>query len=262
MLPRYIHKKGGDVRKPTVVNAIDYLPAAGAKKNKPASCLALPQHSSPVQGEMSVPDHALSPSPGNVRVAGIKKLEADKDTASVQLILDEIEKRAFASGKAAAVAELATDKLMLETKVYSAIAALEKASQDCFVLIEPQVIALSLEIARKIMLNEALIDRFFIAGAVKLALERMRLSMPVTLVVAPEDHNYWLDFSRNLSSLIHELKIESDPKISAGMCICRTASSILDMGMDAQLAEVAAKFRELLIENQVRTPANDAAVHD
>jgi flagellar assembly protein FliH len=115
-----------------------------------------------------------------------------------------------------------------------------------FQQVESEVVSLALSIARKILYREAQVDPLFLAGAVRVSLEKIAAGTHVQLRVHPSQVNSWKEF------LAREIRIDPMPEVVADSslnpvdCILETDLGSANLSLDAQLKEIEKGFLDLL----------------
>jgi flagellar assembly protein FliH len=129
--------------------------------------------------------------------------------------------------------------------IQDAIAAFKAEREGYFNRIEPEVVQLSLAIARKILHREAQIDPLLLTGLVHVALEKLDAGTRVRLRVPPADSHFWNEFfGRSTSPAIPELS--GDPTLQHGQCILETEIGSTQISLETQLKEIEQGFFDLL----------------
>jgi len=171
------------------------------------------------------------------------KKELEQEKLRTKTLLEEVERRGFEAGAAAARAEGKEAQQALERTLRLSIDALDRAAIAWRSHAETEVVALSLAIARKVLGHEAQLDRLLLAGAVRSAVERLHPRTEAVLLVAPEDLSAWQKHFAGMPS--DRLRIEADATLTPGSCLCRSGASVLDLRVEAQLGEITRKFAAL-----------------
>ncbi len=230
------------------IQNMDYLPAAAGYQPGVAAPLRLLQQAD--SGMHEPAGHGSGrQQQGRTEQEGLKtKLEEEQ--ARARLLYEEIERRGFAAGEASARAQSLEAMRVGEQGLRSAIQAFEQAGRESLARIEPAVVALSLEIAHKILGHEAQLDPLLLAGAVRSAIDQMHPATAVVLVVPVADEPRWQSFLARTPELAGRIRVESDPALLPGSCLCRSGLSSRDLSVPAQMEEIAGRFKELLAANR------------
>jgi flagellar assembly protein FliH len=114
---------------------------------------------------------------------------------------------------------------------------------------EPEMVALCLEIARKIIQAELRTNPEIVKSVVAAAVEKINGSPRVTIKVHPDQvesvRAHWLQaFGENYRE--KEWLIEGDPTVYPGGCVLHTKYGSLDAQIGAQFAEIQKTFALLL----------------
>lgn len=118
--------------------------------------------------------------------------------------------------------------------------------------IEMQVVRLALEIARRILHREVSMDRHLAEAMVRVALDRLGATGPITIRLHPDDVAAVSDRVRTGDG---SLTLVADANVSRGGCLVEADAGFVDGGLDAQFAEIA----HALFEDEERHPARVAA---
>jgi flagellar assembly protein FliH len=104
---------------------------------------------------------------------------------------------------------------------------------------EQEVARLALAIAARILRREAEIDPLFLTGAVRVALGQLAEKTSVSLHVPAEDANLWKETLAQLPNLRIRPSVISDEQLHSGDCLVETELGSADLGVHAQLGEIA-----------------------
>ena len=106
-----------------------------------------------------------------------------------------------------------------------------------FANVEAEVVRLSLAIAARVLHREATMDPLLLAGAVRVALERVAEGSEVVLRVPVDEVEVW----RGVAS-----SVVGDERLSMGECVLETSVGKVELGVRAQLEEIERGFFDLL----------------
>lgn len=128
----------------------------------------------------------------------------------------------------------------------------EQAIREREILIhgaEPEIANLSIEIARKIVGKELLLDRGAIAGIVEAAMSKIKGAREsVTIRVNPQDYEEVLknkDVYGRMVEGLKNLEIASDNKLEPGDCLIETNLGNVDARIKTQLETLRIAFKEV-----------------
>lgn len=173
------------------------------------------------------------------------KVEGTDENKSLVTLMEEMERRGYLSGTSNAQKECDQELKKKSLLVFNAVEALTREATLISVNLEAEVVKLSLEIAKKILSHEAQIDRMFLAGAVRLAIDKFKATSEIMLIVAPEDISSWQQIMAEKPTISNEVSIVGSKSIQPGMCSCKVGDSKLDFSIDGQLAEISRRFEEI-----------------
>ena len=142
---------------------------------------------------------------------------------------------AEAEGRAAAVLEEARLSGLARGRAEAAALAAGAAVERDRILAAagPEVVALALEGARKVLDGEVRTAPEVVAGLARRAVEAARERRSVRLRVSGAD------LERVRAALPAGLAVEPDPDLGRGACVVVTEAGRIEAGLDAQLAEIA-----------------------
>ena len=107
---------------------------------------------------------------------------------------------------------------------------------------EPELVRLSMAIARRILRRELSVDPDSLHGLIKVGLEKIEASEIHRVRVHP-DHASVL--ARLLEGSARPVDIAADPGLPVGAVIFETARGSLDTGLETQLKEIERGFADL-----------------
>jgi len=136
-----------------------------------------------------------------------------------------------------------TGELDAKTKRASSAAALldQFAQQRDHFLehAEQEVARLALAIAARILRREAEIDPLFLTGAVRVALGQLAEKTSVGLHVPAAEADLWKETLAHIPNLRIRPSVISDEQLHPGDCLVETELGSADLGVHAQLGEIA-----------------------
>jgi flagellar assembly protein FliH len=110
---------------------------------------------------------------------------------------------------------------------------------------EQQLIGLSMEIARKVLMQEIKAGRYEVAPIVREALSRLPSRMDAVVHLHPDDlARCELASQGGESSVIEGVKFVSDPGIHRGECLVRTEHGTVESSIDGHIGEIAKALTE------------------
>jgi flagellar assembly protein FliH len=129
--------------------------------------------------------------------------------------------------------------------IYKALEAFRREREEYFSRVEPEVVQLSLAIARKILHREAQIDPLLLTGLAHVALEKLDSGTRVRLRVPPADTHFWNEcFAQSGGAIVAE--ISGDPSLKHGECVLETEIGSTQISLETQLKEIEQGFFDLL----------------
>src|SRR5579884_3788568 len=106
--------------------------------------------------------------------------------------------------------------------------------------------SLALSIARKILYREAQVDPLFLAGAVRVSLEKLAAGTRVQLRVHPSQVNHWKEFLAGQNRIDPMPEVVADNSLSTVDCVLETELGSTNLSLEAQLKEIEKGFLDLL----------------
>jgi flagellar assembly protein FliH len=205
----------------------------------------------------SGPSIPLTPNP-NKPVSGIEMASSDflaveqKSESLIrqaQIKASEIEKDAYEKGFAEgqkAGQEVGENMMEALLKQYAkSLEELRKLRKDVFVSSEREVIRLALEVAKKLIKREVVLDEELILTLVKVALSRAAEQTVLTVRVNSKDYQVIQRYqsAQSSGSLLNDgVKLIEDSAISRGGCLIETESGLVDARIEEQLREIEKGF--------------------
>jgi flagellar assembly protein FliH len=149
-------------------------------------------------------------------------------------------------GQHASETALNADQQKNQARITTAIEAFRIERQKYFKDVEREVVRLSLAIASRVLHREAQMDPLFLAGAVRVALDKLADSSGVVLRVAPAQVLVWQEMFRLSENANAQPEILGDLSLSSGECVLETRLGTIEVGVQAQLEEIEKGFFDLL----------------
>lgn len=125
--------------------------------------------------------------------------------------------------------------------------------------VEPELVQLSLAIARKILEREAELDPTLLSGLVRIALDRMGAGSAVRLRVPPAQLSGWQG-SDGWKRSRYQLELAEDDTLQPGDCLVETDLGSANFGFAAQLKEIEAGLLGILAQRPAPSPSPRAGM--
>ncbi len=149
-------------------------------------------------------------------------------------------------GRHAAAAEFEQERVQMRQQIAQALEAFRQQRERYFHSVEREVVRLALAVAARILHRQAQMDPLFLAGAVRVALEKLSDTTGVTVRVAPAQVLAWQEMFRLHGGVRMQPEVLGDLNLSAGECILETRLGTVELGVKAQLEEIEKGFFDLL----------------
>lgn len=149
-------------------------------------------------------------------------------------------------GQHAAAAGSTVEQQKNQARIAAALESFRIERQKYFKDVEREVVRLALDIAARVLHREAQMDPLFLAGAVRVALDKLADSSGVVLRVAPGQVLVWQETFRLSSDINTQPEILGDLSLPSGECVLETRLGTIEVGVRAQLEEIEKGFFDLL----------------
>ncbi|MFZ1944428.1 MAG: FliH/SctL family protein [Acidobacteriaceae bacterium] len=155
--------------------------------------------------------------------------------------------------------EVSAGQQRLQAQILQSLEQFRLERQNYFHNVEGEVVRLALAIAARVLHREAHLDPLLLAGAVRVALEKLGDSSRVVMRVPPREVEPWKEFFRTGANLRIQPGILEDPSLSPGECLLATELGTIELGVRAQLEEIEKGFFDLLDRRPAEASANAAS---
>jgi flagellar assembly protein FliH len=181
---------------------------------------------------------AEEPADWGSQSAGLRALAEQREKEALQ--------RGTQEGEARARAEFAAQAAQQRIAISASLEAFKVERRSYFARIEPEVVQLSLAIARKILHREAQLDPLLLTGMVHVALEKLERGTQIRLRAHPEDMRFWIEhFGENADGqAVPELV--GDAHLKRGECALETEMGNTLVSLETHLKEIEQGFLDLL----------------
>jgi flagellar assembly protein FliH len=158
-------------------------------------------------------------------------------------------------GRRLARAEMEAEALAAFTRERERIVVVVRefgvARVQYFAGVEQQVVKLALAIAARVLHREAQVDPLLLAGAVRVALEKLADRSGVVLRVAATDVAGWVHMFEATEPSERPQVLE-DARLKLGECALETKMGTVELGVSVQLEEIEKGFFDLLNHRPVQ----------
>lgn len=124
--------------------------------------------------------------------------------------------------------------------------------EQYFRRVEREVVRLALAIAARVLHREANMDPLLLAGAVRVALEKLADTSGLVLRTAPGEVVAWQEMFRLTGEARIHPDVVGDLALRPGDCILETRLGTVELGVRAQLEEIEKGFFDLLNQKPKR----------
>ncbi len=128
----------------------------------------------------------------------------------------------------------------LSSAISNALTDMDKLHQYAIAQHKQEIVRLSIEIARKIMLKQIELKDYNIADIIEKTLERSPDRQNILIFVSPEDYEFCSNFIKeNKDHPIARLNINSSPDVPNGQCKVDTSKGVIEYFIDEHLSRIS-----------------------
>lgn len=161
-------------------------------------------------------------------------------------------------GRQAIEQQVTAEQQRLQTQLLQTLEEFRLERQNYFHHVEGEVVRLALAIAARVLHREAHLDPLLLAGAVRVALDKLGDSSTVVMRVPPSEVSRWKEFFRGAANMHMQPGVLEDPSLSPGECVLVTELGTIELGVRAQLQEIEKGFFDLLDRRPTGTGVDPA----
>jgi flagellar assembly protein FliH len=177
---------------------------------------------------------------------------ASFDEAALRAEIATLEKEAFAKGYAHGEREgnavAAQRAEVLLTRLSQTIDDLAALRSGLLHRTERDVVRIAVAIAERIVHRTLAVDPELLLAMARVAIDRLGDGIVATIHLHPEDHRAMVAVRAKRPDVVPSaVSMEPDATVARGGCVVRSAFGVIDLGLDAQIAEVS---RALLGEDR------------
>ncbi|MCC7417923.1 MAG: hypothetical protein IT176_12365 [Acidobacteria bacterium] len=156
--------------------------------------------------------------------------------------VDEIQREAFARGYAEGERDLArnvsAEREGERRRLAASLGELAALRSGMIPALERQTVDLAIVIASRILHREVTLDRPLLVAMAREALARHGETSAATIRLHPDD--FAAVSAAGDGAVQGAVRVVADPAVAAGGCIVESDAGLMDVGVDAQISEVAA----------------------
>lgn len=174
-------------------------------------------------------------------------LEAQAIIAEASRQAESIRAQAYEEGAQAARAELEADierAVALATQLQSDV---DRQLEEFFTRAEPEILKLSLEIAKKVTRHEISENSEFVLTTIKAGLQQLRDRQELKIRVNPADYGLVREKKEEIMSSIdgvRSVEVIEDRRIDEGGCVIESPNGDLDARISTQLKTIETALKE------------------
>lgn len=151
-----------------------------------------------------------------------------------------------AEGARAKEEEMMQGMESLRVQVQAVLENYDAEKQQYFRRAEREVVRLALAIAARVLHREAHMDPLLLAGAVRVAMEKLADASGMVLRVSPGEVTAWQEMFRAMGEARILPEVIADSALGPGECVLETKLGTVELGVRAQLEEIEKGFFDLL----------------
>lgn len=182
----------------------------------------------------------------NQQIAALLAQQAQEMEAAAQLRIEAGRSRGFEEGRTAErqaqAASQAGERDRRQKELGDLLAQFEVERDRYLREAEPEVVALALAVAARILRRESQMDPLLLTGAVRVALGQLAKTTNVRLHVPPSDFNLWNEAIAHVPNLMSRPTVVVGEGMRTGDCRLETELGSVDLGIRAQLGEIERGF--------------------
>lgn len=170
-----------------------------------------------------------------------------------------IRNTAYNEGYEAGLHQLDEDRRLLAEWSKQTEIEVEQQVEEFWRSIEPQLLSLSVEIARKIIGHEIDQNDEFVMDTVRSGLRQLRDRQDLKIRVSPDDYELLRSHKDDLTGScdgIRSIEIIDDRRVGKGGCLIESSNGNLDARIETQTAEVERALMEAARHGSTETAAD------
>lgn len=193
--------------------------------------------------------HKGKPTPEDTAKAIVNSAteEAERIVAAAIEEADAVRTVAYQEGYEKGFQQVEDERNFLKDKIAAVEADAEAQVNEFWTSIEPELLRLSVEIARKIIRQHVDENKDTVLTIVKEGLRQLRDRQDLKLHVNPADYAFIREHKEEIASTcdgIRNLQVVEDRRVDQGGCLIETSNGDLDARIETQLAEIGKSFLE------------------
>jgi flagellar assembly protein FliH len=196
-------------------------------------------------------------SDAHLRLAELEQRLHQERAAAAQAVTAARE-QGLREARQAVEQQVNAEQKKLQAQIVQSLEQFRLERQSYFHNVEGEVVRLALAIASRVLHREASLDPLLLAGAVRVALEKLGDSSHVLMRVPPREVDRWKECFRAAANLRIQPGILEDPSLSPGECLLVTELGTIELGVRAQLEEIEKGFFDLLDRRPMEATTNAA----
>jgi flagellar assembly protein FliH len=154
---------------------------------------------------------------------------------------EAIRSAAYQQGMEEAQAEFAADRAALTQTVADTIADVNQQVEDFWGAIEPELLKLAVDVARKVVHREIVENQEVVLNMVKIALYQLRDRQSLKIRVSTADYDLLREHKEEIMGScdgMRNLEILQDRRVEQGGCLIESDNGNLDARIETQIREV------------------------
>jgi flagellar assembly protein FliH len=210
--------------------------------------VAVPETHAPQDHHPAGLAHLGEPAEMAHQIIEAARQEAEQVLAEARAVAAEIEResceRGLAEGQASAAAETSRAVEDLRQQLTQSLLEVARLRAEIAARAERDLVRLAIEIAKKIVHREVVVDHEIALTLARVALARLHNRAVARVCLHPEDYNY-IQTHRERLGTDSSIEIVEDRAVGRGGCLVQTEMGDVDARIEQQFAEIERAFLRL-----------------
>ncbi len=181
------------------------------------------------------------------KLAELRRTLEERNTLHAEELRGSREE-ALRSAEAGYAAEMARVRQEVQDRMAQTLSAWVTERNAYFARAEGELVKLALAVATRILHREANMDPLLLRGAVRVALSQLQEGTTATMQVPEPDLPAWQAWQEKSEDARLSMTVVGDSSLHTGDCRIELAAGSVDLGVQAQMAEIERGFFDLLAQ--------------
>ena len=179
------------------------------------------------------------------------KATADKLIADALRETEDIHDEAYQAGYDAGFKEFEARTAAFDSQAAELEKDVQQQVEESWHSLEPEIVKLSIDIARRIIREEISLNQDIVLGMVREGISQLRERQQIRVHVNPADYETMRSHKDEIAGSfdgMRSMEITEDRRVAPGGCLIETSNGDLDARVDTQLAEVERVLLEEIVD--------------